>query len=77
MEFASNDAWTFLNVSSLYWHVFRRWYHLRRKSGMEAVDEPLEETVFLEEGGERALWYRHTRTAASFWRSCRYTTTCR
>ncbi|KAF5696631.1 ATP-dependent DNA helicase PIF1 [Fusarium mundagurra] len=52
-EFASNDAWTFLNVSSLYWHVFRRWCHLRCESGMEAVDEPLEETVFLEEGGER------------------------
>jgi hypothetical protein len=23
MEFASNSAWTFLNVSSLYWHIFR------------------------------------------------------
>ncbi|RKK06850.1 hypothetical protein BFJ65_g18403 [Fusarium oxysporum f. sp. cepae] len=52
-EFASNDAWTFLNVSSLYWHIFRLWRHLRRESGMEVVDEPLEETVFLEEGGER------------------------
>ncbi|KAH7248429.1 hypothetical protein B0J15DRAFT_63152 [Fusarium solani] len=52
-EFVSNDAWTFLNVSSLYWHVFRRWRHLRCESGMEAVDEPLEEMVFLEEGGER------------------------
>ncbi|KAF6528424.1 hypothetical protein HZS61_008726 [Fusarium oxysporum f. sp. conglutinans] len=52
-EFASNDAWTFLNVSSLYWHIFRLWRHLRRESGMEVVDEPLEETVFLEEGGGR------------------------
>ncbi|KAH7464438.1 hypothetical protein FOMA001_g17470 [Fusarium oxysporum f. sp. matthiolae] len=52
-EFASNDAWAFLNVSSLYWHIFRLWRHLRRESGMEVADEPLEETVFLEEGGER------------------------
>ncbi|EXK76905.1 hypothetical protein FOQG_18367 [Fusarium oxysporum f. sp. raphani 54005] len=52
-EFASNDAWAFLNVSSLYWHIFRLWRHLRHESGMEVADEPLEETVFLEEGGER------------------------
>jgi hypothetical protein len=53
MEFASNHAWTFLNVSSLYWHVFRRWRHLRRESGMETIDEPVEEAVLLEEAGQR------------------------
>lgn len=52
-EFASNHAWTFLNVSSLYWHVFRRWRHLRRESGMEIADEPVEEAVLLEVAGER------------------------
>ncbi|KAF5121993.1 hypothetical protein E5D57_012465 [Metarhizium anisopliae] len=41
-EFANNDAWTFLNASSLYWHIFRRWSHLRSASGMEHVDEPMD-----------------------------------
>ncbi|KAM5348942.1 hypothetical protein ACJ41O_008765 [Fusarium nematophilum] len=43
-EFASNHGWTFLNASSLYWHIFRWWRHLRRQSGMEMVDEQVEET---------------------------------
>lgn len=52
MEFASNDAWTFLNVSSLYWHIFRRWVHLRRESGRQ--DEELDnDTVLLEDSGQR------------------------
>jgi hypothetical protein len=52
-EFANNDGWTFLNASMLYWHIFRRWRHLRRASGMEDVDEPVDETVLLEEAGQR------------------------
>lgn len=52
-EFANNDAWTFLNASSLYWHIFRRWSHLRSASGLEHVNEPMDETVLLEEAGER------------------------
>jgi hypothetical protein len=53
MEFASNSVWTFLNVSSLYWHIFRRWSHLRCLSGTENVDDSLDETVLLEQTGER------------------------
>ncbi|KAF1807901.1 hypothetical protein P152DRAFT_469269 [Eremomyces bilateralis CBS 781.70] len=52
-EFSSNDAWTFLNVSSLYWHIFRRWRHLRCESGIDTLDESVEETVLLHEAGER------------------------
>ena len=52
MEFTSNEAWAFLNVSSLYWHIFRRWVHLRRASGES--DESFDETVLLEESGQRA-----------------------
>lgn len=52
MEFAHNDAWTFLNVSSLYWYIFRRWVHLRRESGREC-EESADETVLLEESGQR------------------------
>lgn len=46
-EFASNDAWTFLNVSALYWDIFRRWSHLRHASGGDS-EESVDETVFLE-----------------------------
>lgn len=53
MEFVGNNAWTFLNASTLYWHILRRWRHLQRESGMEAEHEPAEETVFLEEAGQR------------------------
>ncbi len=52
-EFTSNTAWTFLNVSLLYWQVFRRWRHLRQKSGSAVADEPTEETVHMEAGGQR------------------------
>lgn len=52
-EFANNEAWAFLNVSSLYWHIFRRWRHLRCVAGMDGLDEPVDETVLLEEAGER------------------------
>ena len=52
-EFTNNDAWTFLNVSALYWHVFRRWRHLRYAGGVECLDETAEETVLLEEARQR------------------------
>jgi hypothetical protein len=32
-EFTHNKVWTFLNVSSLYWEIFRRWAHLRYSAG--------------------------------------------
>ena len=52
-EFANNEAWTFLNVSLLYWHVFRRWHHLWRMSRMDDRDQAVDERVLLEEAGER------------------------
>lgn len=52
-EFTSSSAWTFLNVSLLYWQVFRRWRHLRLLSGSGVADESVEETVLVEEAGQR------------------------
>ncbi|KAF1807872.1 hypothetical protein P152DRAFT_485905 [Eremomyces bilateralis CBS 781.70] len=52
-EFTSNDAWSFVNVSSLYWQIFRRWPHLQRESGIDSRDEVVKETVFLHEAGVR------------------------
>jgi hypothetical protein len=53
MEFTNSDVWTFLNVSSLYWYVFRRWRYLRGVGGEEGLDETGEETVLLEEAGQK------------------------
>ncbi|KAJ6438979.1 Copalyl diphosphate synthase-like protein [Purpureocillium lavendulum] len=33
VEYTNSSGWAYLNVSLLYWHVFRRWRHLRRESG--------------------------------------------
>ncbi|KAJ3530216.1 hypothetical protein NM208_g9424 [Fusarium decemcellulare] len=52
-EFASNAAWTFLNVSSLYWDILRRWRHLQHESGVETTGGQAEETVLLEATGEK------------------------
>jgi hypothetical protein len=51
-EFSNSDDWTYVNVSFLYWHIFRRWYHLRCASGSESTDS-VEEMVFLEKCGQR------------------------
>jgi len=53
MVFTNNDVWTFLNVSSLYLHIFRRWRHLRCAGGVECLDETGDETVLLEEAGQK------------------------
>jgi len=53
MEFANNEAWTFLNVLLVYWHIFWRWPHLWRVAGMDGLDQLVDEMVFLEETGQR------------------------
>lgn len=55
-EFTSSEAWTFLNVCSLYWHIFRRWRHLRHAAGRESADESAEETVLLEQVGQKITY---------------------
>src|SRR2546423_1775782 len=52
MRVANNQTWTF-NVSYLYWHIFRRWGHLRSAGGMENGSEPVDETVLLEQAGQK------------------------
>ncbi|KAJ6437671.1 hypothetical protein O9K51_09878 [Purpureocillium lavendulum] len=46
-------AWAYLNVSVLYWHVFRRWRHLRQTSGAADTDSPVDESIVVEESGQR------------------------
>ncbi|RKK60746.1 hypothetical protein BFJ69_g17203 [Fusarium oxysporum] len=52
-EFTNSSAWAYLNTSLLYWHVFRRWRHLRQSSGAAATDDTLDESVVIEEAGLR------------------------
>lgn len=52
-EFTNASAWAYLNVSVLYWHVFRRWPHLRQSSGTGNTDSSMDESVVVEESGER------------------------
>ena len=57
-EFSGNAAWTFANVSVLYWHVFRRWQHLRHASGEEATDgESASDAVLVEQAGQRISYF--------------------
>ncbi|KAF1993896.1 hypothetical protein P154DRAFT_476817, partial [Amniculicola lignicola CBS 123094] len=52
-EFTNNDAWTFLNVSFLYWHIFRQWSHFQYSGGVETADQAVDEAVLLEKSGQR------------------------
>ncbi|KAI8649722.1 ATP-dependent DNA helicase [Fusarium keratoplasticum] len=52
-EFTNSSAWAYLNVSLLYWHVFRRWRHLRRESGTAVADASVDESIVVEEAGQR------------------------
>jgi hypothetical protein len=53
-EFTNSSAWGHLNVSVLYWHVFRRWRHLRQETGTTAdVDSSMDESIVVEEAGQR------------------------
>ncbi len=55
MEFTHSKSWVFLNVSSLYWEIFRRWEHLRNSAG-EYNGSSMDETVMLEHSGRRATF---------------------
>ncbi|KAJ3455199.1 hypothetical protein MRS44_013799 [Fusarium solani] len=61
-EFTNSSAWAYLNVSLLYWHVFRRWRHLRQESGIAVADGFVDESIVVEEAGQRISFaeaYRH------------------
>ncbi|KAH8755992.1 hypothetical protein F5883DRAFT_718597 [Diaporthe sp. PMI_573] len=53
VEFTNSRSWAYLNVSLLYWHVFRRWRHLRHESGAVDSDALADESVVIEEAGQK------------------------
>ncbi|KAJ3455137.1 hypothetical protein MRS44_013737 [Fusarium solani] len=55
-DFTNVPDWSFLNLTALYWAIFRRWMHLRRQAGVETDLEEPAETVQLREGGRTLLY---------------------
>ncbi|KAM5349348.1 hypothetical protein ACJ41O_005853 [Fusarium nematophilum] len=60
-EFSNSAAWTFVNASVLYWHIFRLWHHLRIVSGAEASDQAPDDPVLVEHGGQRISFFEAYR----------------
>lgn len=52
-EYSSSSAWAYLNTSLLYWHIFRRWRHLRQASGSTVASDVVDESIVVEEAGHR------------------------
>ena len=52
-EYSSSSAWAYLNTSLLYWHIFRRWRHLRQASGSTVAGNVVDESIVVEEAGHR------------------------
>ncbi|KJZ69140.1 hypothetical protein HIM_11470 [Hirsutella minnesotensis 3608] len=52
-EFSNSSAWAYLNTSLLYWHIFRRWRHLRDASGAAVADNAVDESIVVEEAGHK------------------------
>ena len=50
-ELTSTKGWAFLNVNYVYWHIFRRWNHLRQTSPMDAHDP--DDSVMLGDQGRK------------------------
>jgi hypothetical protein len=55
-DFTNVPDWSFLNLTALYWSIFRRWTHLRRQAGVQTDLEEPAETVQLREGGRTLLY---------------------
>jgi hypothetical protein len=55
-DFTNVPQWSFINLSALYWSIFRRWRHLRSLSREHAdVDDP-PETIGLRDSGRTLLY---------------------
>jgi hypothetical protein len=54
-DFTNIPHWSFLNLTALYWAIFRRWKYLRSQAGVETEAEEPPESVQLREGGRTLL----------------------
>ncbi|KAM4062555.1 PIF1 protein [Hirsutella rhossiliensis] len=54
-DFTNVPHWSFLNLTALYWAIFRLWAHLRRQAGELTDAEQPRETIPLRQGGRTLL----------------------
>jgi hypothetical protein len=55
-DFTNVPDWSFLNLTALYWSIFRRWPHLRCLAGKLTDAEEPPETIPLRQGGRTLLY---------------------
>jgi hypothetical protein len=53
MDYGNQEAWIFLNVHAVYWHVYWRWQHLRRTAGQDTSDEDDGERILVANTGRK------------------------
>ncbi|XP_044715943.1 PIF1-like helicase domain-containing protein [Hirsutella rhossiliensis] len=55
-DFTNVPHWSFLNLTALYWAIFRLWSHLRHQAGELTDAEQPAETIRLRQGGRTLLY---------------------
>ncbi|KJZ69898.1 hypothetical protein HIM_10709 [Hirsutella minnesotensis 3608] len=55
-DFTNVPHWSFLNLTALYWAIFRLWAHLRHQAGELTDAEQPAETIRLRQGGRTLLY---------------------
>ncbi|XP_044714623.1 VrtJ [Hirsutella rhossiliensis] len=55
-DFTNVPHWSFLNLTALYWAIFRLWAHLRHQAGELTDAEQPPETIRLRQGGRTLLY---------------------
>ncbi|KAF9767527.1 hypothetical protein IL306_015295, partial [Fusarium sp. DS 682] len=55
-DFTNVPQWSYINLTALYWTIFRRWIHLRRQASTQTDAEEPSETVQFRESGRTLLY---------------------
>ncbi|RSL78064.1 hypothetical protein CEP52_017666, partial [Fusarium oligoseptatum] len=55
-DFTNVPHWSYINLTALYWTIFRRWPHLRRQACMQTDAEEPSETVQFRQNGRTLLY---------------------
>ncbi|KAJ3454832.1 hypothetical protein MRS44_013432 [Fusarium solani] len=55
-DFTNVPQWSYINLTALYWTIFRRWTHLRRQASTQTDAEEPSETVQFRESGRTLLY---------------------
>ncbi|KAM4061932.1 ATP-dependent DNA helicase PIF1 [Hirsutella rhossiliensis] len=64
-DFTNVPHWSFLNLTALYWAIFRLWAHLRHQAGELTDAEQPPETIRLRQGGRTLLYLDATPSRSS------------